>query len=61
MGLVLVIERGLQMSRKHYRALAEVLKSSNASLELCESIAVFLKKDNPRFLREKFLTACGVL
>lgn len=48
------------MTRKHFRALAECLKITNASRETCEAIAIYLSTENARFDTPKFLTACGV-
>lgn len=48
------------MTRKHFRALAECLKFTQASKATCEAIAVYLRTENDRFDTGKFLTACGV-
>jgi len=48
------------MSRKHYRALAQALKDSGASLQVIASIAKVLQADNPRFDSAIFFSACGV-
>jgi hypothetical protein len=47
------------MSKKHYIMLASVLKSNNASFELCSDMAVQFKNDNRLFDINRFLTACG--
>jgi hypothetical protein len=48
------------MSRKHYREIAEALKSASAPLEVCKAVGIVMAKDNPRFQMGKFLDACGV-
>ena len=48
------------MTRKHFRAIAECLKYTNASKETCEAFAIYLRTENERFNVDKFLTACGV-
>jgi hypothetical protein len=48
------------MYRKHFRAIADCLKNTNASGQTCEAFAIYLKTENPRFDVAKFLTACGV-
>lgn len=47
------------MTRKHFRAIAEALKISNASLDTCRAIAQVCREDNPNFDTYKFLQACG--
>ena len=47
------------MSRKHYIMMASVLKSNNATYQLCSDIAVKLREDNRSFDINRFLTACG--
>ena len=48
------------MTRKHFRAIAECLKFTGASVATCEAFAVYLRTENDRFDTAKFLTACGV-
>jgi len=48
------------MSRKHYRALAQALKESGASISVVRAIANTLKADNPRFDYRRFYEASGV-
>ena len=47
------------MTRKHFRAIAECLKVTDASPATIEAIAVWLRTENPRFDVQKFLTASG--
>ena len=47
------------MTRKHFRALAEALKESKASLATCQSIARTISQFNANFDYVKFLEACG--
>lgn len=46
------------MTRKHFRKLAEALKSAKASDELIEAIAYVCKSENPRFDFQTFREAC---
>lgn len=60
------------MTRKDYVALAAALKAAMPSGELafhrefkqwmhdCKHVADALQRDNARFDRERFLTACGI-
>lgn len=45
------------MSRKHFKALAEILKDNQASDKLIQEIGSWLKSENPRFDRGRFYTA----
>lgn len=45
------------MSRKDYRALAEILATATTFQEATERIAHYLRCDNPRFDRERFMAA----
>jgi len=59
------------MTRKDYILIAAALKASRMQLPTdaqivqhrfsCTLMADTLSRDNPRFERERFLTACGVL
>lgn len=59
------------MTRKDYRAIADILKNERSTFEegddgyalliiLANQISHYMAQDNPRFNRSKFLTACGV-
>jgi hypothetical protein len=57
------------MTRKDYVMLAEVIKRNATSstessfidfARMAEDLATELQNDNPRFDRDRFLTACGV-
>lgn len=47
------------MTRKHFNAIAEALKTTGASEETCRAIAVVCKSNNSNFQIDRFLTACG--
>lgn len=47
------------MSRKHFKAIAEALKSSKATLGVCQAVANEMYQFNSNFDRAKFLEACG--
>ena len=47
------------MSRKHFIAVAETLKTQNANKELCLELAYQFKAFNSNFDINKFMTACG--
>jgi hypothetical protein len=55
------------MTRKHYIAMAQAFKlvkvhggDTDTIAKLARELASVLKVDNPRFDKDKFLTACGV-
>jgi hypothetical protein len=52
------------MTRRHFQAVADVLRASGAHPDAVRDIALALADvfaaDNPRFDEERFLTACGV-
>lgn len=57
------------MTRKDYVMIAEVINRNTVSLtesalidfaRMAEDLATELQNDNPRFDRDRFLTACGV-
>lgn len=59
--------KGQNMTRKDYRLLASAIKNTLAPHNdpdtignVAYAIAESLQFDNPRFNRDKFLTACGV-
>lgn len=45
------------MSRKNYRALAEILATSRTVPEVTARLSRYLAEDNPRFDRNRFLIA----
>ena len=47
------------MTRKDFNLIAQVLKQSNAPLELVSNFAQELAKTNPGFDSERFVKACG--
>ncbi len=58
------------LTRKHYKAIAAIVKDCTkttddavtyvSSSQLCHELADYFAADNPRFDRERFLTACGI-
>jgi len=46
------------LSRKYYRVLAGIIRTSKTKEELVQKLIRFLEADNPRFDRERFLRAC---
>lgn len=52
------------MSRKHFKALADVVKNTDLEPEakerLAHEIALVCRSFNPNFDLQRFLTACGV-
>ena len=49
------------MSRKHYKAVAEILKYTDEKQDIMLKLADMFEKDNPNFDREKFIDACLVM
>ena len=48
------------MTRKHFIAIAEILKENNASFEMIREFVYFLQKENPNFDYQKFQDASGI-
>ena len=51
----------MSMSRKDYKAIAEIISRLDAGTkksELIEGFCLYLKQDNPRFQQMKFIDAC---
>lgn len=58
------------MTKKNYVAIAEILahhakhyediKEFKFLVDVCDQLADYFEQDNPRFDRERFLSACGV-
>jgi hypothetical protein len=54
------------MTRKHYIAIAKILKSTDGihdyacKAAIAKSMADYFESNNQNFDRERFLTACGV-
>lgn len=49
------------MTRKHFEAIAAII-NSNADYQVqdvAEELASYFKSENPRFDRDRFMTACG--
>lgn len=53
------------LSRKDYKAIAEIMKTESRGYEtipdrISEKLADYFAQDNPRFDRDRFLAACGL-
>ena len=48
------------MTKKHFKVIAEILRSHNESYDLAASFATYLKKENPRFDPVRFMHAAGI-
>jgi len=58
------------MTRKHYREIAEMIRQTYLANDghhagtiahIAENMSVIMEKDNPRFCRDTFLKACGIV
>lgn len=62
-------------TRQHYKAIAEIIKSEytafdgtgeddsegkDATIKIARKLADYFEPENPRFDRNKFMTACGL-
>ena len=59
-----------KMTRKHYREIADMIRQtylandgheSGTIAHIAENMAGIMAKDNPRFCRDTFLEACGIV
>ena len=53
---------GGKMPKKHFKAIAEIFKTTRAVKEVAEvalKLCDVFQQDNPRFDKEKFLRDCG--
>jgi len=54
------------MTKKHYTAIASIMLSESMNTpygyrkEISNKLANFFEQDNPKFDRERFLSACGI-
>lgn len=48
------------MSKKHYKELAEIIRTTDNKREFINSLCSFLKRDNSNFDKQRFLDACGI-
>lgn len=46
------------MTKKHFQAIADILRDHDAKPELKSELARYFKSLNPRFNRDRFLQAC---
>lgn len=59
------------MTKKHYEAIAAIMNEQGAKChairlmglqeQTCEQLADYFAKDNPKFNRQFFLKACGIV
>lgn len=57
------------MTKKHYEAIAKIFAHHSTEYASCEAykvitcklLADYFAQDNPKFNRDRFLTACGVI
>jgi len=48
----------MAMSRKHYRVIAEAIRTNDDKRKMILELSMFFKEDNPNFNLSKFLEAC---
>lgn len=48
------------MTKRHFKAMAEILKNSQDKKEIINKIAVFCREENPNFNGYTFKKACGL-
>jgi len=48
-------------SRKHYRAIAELIKNAETKYQVAQDLAKMFAEDNDRFDYQMFFKACGIL
>jgi hypothetical protein len=48
------------MTKKHFKAIAEILRAYDASYDLVAQFAHYIQRDNPRFDPVKFMNAAGI-
>ena len=46
------------MTKKHFEAIAAILKANNAPLSLVMELAAYFETTNPNFDAERFVKAC---
>ena len=46
------------MTRKHFKAIADILRWEEASSKMVTRFANFCSKENPNFSYDKFIEAC---
>jgi len=50
--------QGTIMTKKHFEAIAKILKAQNANLALVMELAAYFEFTNPNFDAERFVKAC---
>jgi len=48
------------LSKKHYKAIAYILKVTKSKKEVARQLALYFKNDNVKFSLVKFFVACGI-
>lgn len=51
----------MSLSRKHYKAIAEIIRVCKTKNEVMECLANYFEEDNAWFDRFRFYEACGYL
>ena len=46
------------MTKKHFEAIAAILKAQNATPDLVQALALYFATTNPNFDAERFVKAC---
>jgi hypothetical protein len=53
--------RGVEaMTKKHFKAIAEILRAYGASYDMTAQFAHYFQKENPRFDPVKFMNTAGI-
>ena len=50
----------IMFTRKHYKAIAEILKQHKVNSEVVADFARYFAADNERFNKQQFYNACGL-
>ena len=49
------------MTKKHFKAIAEIIKYSEDKQDIMIKLANYFAQENPRFDRERFVDACLIM
>jgi hypothetical protein len=47
------------MTKKHFEAIAAIIKHTGPEFVVAEELAAYFETINPNFDKQRFLTACG--